>query len=73
MRWLRTPDITIIDPSDNLLLPTWFTLIASGVYDKDEVYKAQKDCIPSGAKWIKDSVVAVDPIIASFMPKKTVL
>ena len=61
LRWLRTPDITIIDPSDTHYYQPGFTLIASGVYDKDEVYKAQKDCIPSGAKWIKDSVVAVDP------------
>ena len=61
LRWLKNPDITIVDPSDIHYYQPGFTLIASGVYDKDEVYKKQSDCIPSGTKWVKDSVVAVDP------------
>ena len=61
MRWLKTPDITIIDPSDRHYYQPGFTLIAGGVYSPDEVWLNQKDCIPSGAKWIKDSVVALDP------------
>lgn len=60
-RMLRQPNITIIDPSTLHYYQPGFTLIASGVYDKDEVYRNQSDCIPSGTNWIKDSVVAVDP------------
>lgn len=60
-RWLDNPDITLIDPSDRQYYQPGFTLIAAGVYEADEVYKSQESCIPKGVKWIKDSVVAVDP------------
>ena len=58
---LESPDITIIDPSDLHFYQPGFTLIAGGVYSKDDVYLQQKDCIPSGAKWLKDSVVLIEP------------
>ncbi|HIU55389.1 MAG TPA: NAD(P)/FAD-dependent oxidoreductase [Candidatus Gallibacteroides avistercoris] len=61
-RWLDNPDITLIDPSDRQYYQPGFTLIAAGEYEPDEVWKEQKDCIPNGVKWIKDSVIAVDPI-----------
>ena len=60
LRWLETPDVTIIDPSDIHYYQPGFTLIASGVYSPDEVYKPQSSCMPSGAKWIKDSATFVD-------------
>ena len=60
-RWLNNPDITLIDPSDRQYYQPGFTLIASGVYKPDEVWKKQADCIPNDIKWIKDSVVAIDP------------
>lgn len=62
MHWLDEPDVTLIDPSDRQFYQPGFTLIASGVYKPDEVWRKQEDCIPSGVKWIKDSVTAVDPI-----------
>lgn len=61
-RWLDKPDITLIDPSDRQFYQPGFTLIASGVYQPDEVWKKQEDCIPGGIRWIKDSVAAVDPV-----------
>ncbi len=61
MRWLSSPNITLIDPSDKHFYQPGFTLIAGGIYGKDDVYMEQKDCIPNGVKWIKDSVVEVDP------------
>ena len=61
LRMLESPDITIIDPAETHYYQPGFTLIAGGVYKPDEVYKPQKDCIPDGAKWVKDSVAAVDP------------
>lgn len=61
-RWLDTPDITLIDPSDRQFYQPGFTLIASGVYTPEEVWKKQEDYIPDGVKWVKDSVAAVDPV-----------
>ncbi len=60
--WLDQPDITLIDPSDRQFYQPGFTLIASGVYSPDEVWKNQSDCMPGGIKWIKDSVTSVDPV-----------
>lgn len=59
---LNNPDITLIDPSDLQFYQPGFTLIASGVYQPDDVWKKQEDCIPDDIKWVKDSVAAVDPI-----------
>lgn len=59
--WLDEPDITLIDPSDRHFYQPGFTLIASGVYQPDEVWRKQEDCMPSDIKWIKDSVAAIDP------------
>ena len=60
-RWLSNPDITLIDPADRQYYQPGFTLIASGVYQPDDVWKKQEDCMPDDIKWIKDSVVAIDP------------
>lgn len=60
--WLEKPDITLIDPSDRQYYQPGFTLIASGVYQPNDVFKSQKSCIPDGVKWIKDSAIAVDPV-----------
>lgn len=61
-KWLKEPDITIIDPSERQYYQPGFTLIASGVYRPDEVWKRQEDYIPKGVNWIKDSVAAIDPV-----------
>ena len=61
--WLEDPDITLIDPSYRQFYQPGFTLIASGVYQPDDVWKNQADCMPSGIKWVKDAVVAVDPVM----------
>lgn len=61
-KWLKYPDITLIDPSEKQYYQPGFTLIASGVYEADEVHKPQKDFIPKQVKWITDSVAAVDPV-----------
>lgn len=62
MGWLNEPDVTLIDPSDRQFYQPGFTLIASGVYAPDDVHKSQESCIPDGVKWIKDSVITVDPV-----------
>lgn len=61
-RWLDEPDITLIDPSDRQYYQPGFTLVASGVYEPEDVWKEQKDCIPSKVKWIKDTVKELNPL-----------
>ena len=41
--WLDEPDITLIDPSDRQFYQPGFTLIASGVYQPEDVWKKQED------------------------------
>ena len=62
MHRLKNPDITLIDPSDRQYYQPGFTFIASGVFQPDEVWKPQSECLPKGVKWVKDSVVALDPV-----------
>ena len=59
---LKNPDITIIDPSDRQYYQPGFTFIASGVFKPDEVWKPMSSCLPHGVKWVKESVVALDPV-----------
>jgi sulfide:quinone oxidoreductase len=58
---LSDPDITLIDPADRQYYQPGFTLIASGVYAPGSVWKPQADCIPRGVKWVKDTVLGIDP------------
>ncbi|MCC8095143.1 MAG: NAD(P)/FAD-dependent oxidoreductase, partial [Tannerellaceae bacterium] len=60
-RWLDDPDITLIDPSDRQYYQPGFTLIASGVYQPEEVWKRQESCIPKGVRWIQDEVLLLNP------------
>ncbi|WP_165020487.1 FAD-dependent oxidoreductase [Dysgonomonas sp. ZJ279] len=61
-RWLDEPNITLIDPSDKQYYQPGFTLVASGVYKADDVWKSQEDCVPSDITWLKDTVKAIDPV-----------
>ena len=60
-RSLKQAEITLIDPADRQFYQPGFTLIAAGVYKPEQVYRKQSDCMPKGVKWIKKTVVAVDP------------
>lgn len=46
MHWLDNPDITLIDPSDRQFYQPGFTLIASGVYQPDDVWKNKRIVFP---------------------------
>lgn len=58
---LADPDITVIEPSQTHYYQPGFTLIGGGVYKQEQVTKPQSDCMPSNVKWIKESVVEVNP------------
>ncbi|MBK5719394.1 NAD(P)/FAD-dependent oxidoreductase [Dysgonomonas sp. Marseille-P4677] len=66
-RWLEEPDITLIDPSDRQYYQPGFTLVASGVYEADQVWKKQEDCVPDNIKWVKDTVKEVNPVSNQIM------
>ena len=54
-------DIAIVEPSDkHYYQPAW-TLVGGGAFAMEDTIKAEQDCIPSGAKWIKASVSSFDP------------
>lgn len=61
-RRLDQPDITIIDLCDRHYYQPGFSMIATGICQPNEIWKKQSDCIPSDIKWIKDSVLAIDPV-----------
>jgi len=61
VRSLKMADITLIDAADRQFYQPGFTLIASGVYKPEQVYRQQSDCMPKGVKWVKRMVVALDP------------
>lgn len=60
-RKLPRAEITLIDPAERQFYQPGFTLIASGVYTPDQVWRKQSDFIPKGVKWVKQAVVALDP------------
>ena len=60
-RRLPKADITLIDPSEKQIYQPGFTLIAAGVYRPDEVWKNQSEYIPRGVKWVKESVIELNP------------
>lgn len=58
---LPEPDVAIIEPSETHYYQPLWTLVGGGVVDKAKSARPQAGVIPKGAKWIKDSVVKLDP------------
>ena len=59
---LTNPDITVIEPNPNSVsYQPGQTLIAAGVWQPEDIVGESKDFLPSEAKWVKDSVVELDP------------
>jgi sulfide:quinone oxidoreductase len=56
-----TGDVAIIEPSDTHYYQPIWTLVGGGVVDKQSSARPQAEQIPPGVKWIKDSVVKLDP------------
>jgi sulfide:quinone oxidoreductase len=57
----RKLDIAVIDPSDqHYYQPAW-TLVGGGVFRPEDTAKPERECIPTGVKWIQDVVVQLDP------------
>ena len=58
---LRYRDITIIDPSTDHHYQPGYTLIAGGVFQPEEVVRSTQSLIPTGVKWMQDSVTELNP------------
>jgi len=59
---LSNPDITVIEPNPNSVsYQPGNSLIAAGVYTKDDIMYDTKDFVPSGVKVIKDKAIEFDP------------
>ena len=55
------PDVGILEPSEKHYYQPLWTLVGGGVFDKESTVRDEKDYIPDGATWIKDSVQSFDP------------
>ncbi|MBL8233274.1 MAG: NAD(P)/FAD-dependent oxidoreductase [Bryobacterales bacterium] len=60
-RELAQPDITVVDPATTHFYQPGFTLIACGEFDANEVQREQSSLMPSGVKWLRESVVGIEP------------
>lgn len=59
---LSNPDITVIEPNPrSVCYQPGNTLIAAGIYSKEEVLYETKDFIPNGVKVVKDMAMEFDP------------
>ncbi|RUM67191.1 MAG: NAD(P)/FAD-dependent oxidoreductase [Sulfurospirillum sp.] len=59
---LDNPDITVIEPQENSVsYQPGQTLVAGGVWDKDEVIFKRDDFVPDGVKVIKEKAIIFTP------------
>ncbi len=56
------PAVAILEPSEKHYYQPLWTLVGGGVFDKETTVRQEKDFIPDGATWIKDSVAGFDPV-----------
>ncbi len=54
-------DIAIVEPSEVHYYQPAFTLVGAGAYALKSTRKSEARLIPSGVRWIKDSVATFDP------------
>ena len=54
-------DVAIIEPRDkHYYQPAW-TLVGGGIYKAENTVRNEKEYIPEGATWLRDSVAHLDP------------
>lgn len=54
-------DVAIIEPRDEHHYKPLFSYVAGGTARASEARRSQRSLTPRGARWVRDSVVAVDP------------
>lgn len=61
-RELDSGEIAVIDPADKHFYQPLWTVAGTGLMDKVETEKDERDLIPNGVDWIKEHVLSIDPI-----------
>lgn len=56
-----TLSVGIIEPSETHYYQPLWTLVGGGVFTREHTARPQESVIPTGATWIKDSVVSFEP------------
>ncbi|TCJ16873.1 NAD(P)/FAD-dependent oxidoreductase [Rubrobacter taiwanensis] len=60
-REIKTPDVTVVEPSGiHAYQPGW-TLVSSGVFGKEHFIRREEDFIPREAKWVRERAVGFEP------------
>lgn len=57
----KVKSLAIVEPSTKHYYQPLWTLVGGGVFPKETTERNERDYIPSGAKWIQDSVVEFSP------------
>lgn len=69
---ISNPNITIIEPNEqSVSYQPGQTLIAGGVWKKEDILGNSADFYPSEAKWLKESVIEFDPDNKKVITDKT--
>jgi sulfide:quinone oxidoreductase len=58
---LRYDDITLIEPNEIHHYQPGYTMVAAGTFKPDGLLKPTQSLIPRGVRWVKDSVMELDP------------
>ncbi len=53
--------VAVIEPSENHCYQPLWTLVGAGILPREKTMRREADYMPSGARWIKDSVKDFDP------------
>ncbi len=64
-RMLDGAQITIVDQKEEHNYQPGYTLVATGVWPVDKVRDRNADFLPEGVQWVRDRVVAFDPVTNS--------
>jgi len=61
-RSLDSGEIAIVEPAEKHYYQPFWTLAGAGLMDKSVTEKDERDLIPNGVDWIKESVLSIDPV-----------
>jgi sulfide:quinone oxidoreductase len=64
---LGSGEIAIVEPSSHHYYQPLWTLAGAGLVDKAETEHPEKNLIPDGVTWIKESVLSIDPVQKSVL------
>lgn len=57
----KSDSVVIVDPADKHYYQPLWTLVAGGIFPKEDSARDMSQTIPTGAKWVKQTVVSYEP------------